>query len=386
MAHRRRFSALVIAVLVAVVPTRARAEPEPTTPTTEETQPQAAEEPTTPPSVDATADVPGDGSPSTTDAIHAELVRQFTTHFQQGRMQANRGNYSLAAAEFEKAFAAIPAEAALRNAVATHERAGELVAAATAAKAYLALPECGTPDVDAALCCSHRADVASDLERLAAQLGALEIKVAKGVGLREIRINGRQRARADFPLWVAPGSIDVELVGTKSQRRQRVIEVRAGETQTIEVDGFDTPVVGPDPGGGPQPGEGRRGRWQRPLFFAGVGVTAASGIALIATGALALVAKRDFEHRQQLFLDNPPEVDEFGNVEDPEFPFPYDARAQHRRYRAATNILVGVTGGLAVITAIVGIAAFRRRPNGAGARASTSVRWWFGGTGLRMRF
>jgi hypothetical protein len=388
--RHRRLCALAISVLCALAPVRARAEP------TGETADAGASRTTAPaePSTDAPSDAATDEAsptaasepeePSTTDAIHTELVRQFTKHFQAGRLQSSRGAYALAAAEFEKAFAAIPAEAALRNAVATHERAGDLVAAATGAKLYLDLPACGTPGVDVALCCSHRDEVEAALQRLSGQLGSLRVVVAKGVALREIRINGRQRALVDFPLWVTPGSIDVELVGSKAERRQRVIEVRAGEVQDIRVDPFDAPVVRPDPRTGDPSSARNRGRWRRPLFYSGVGLTAASGVALVTVGSLSLVAKREFERQQQLFLENPPMVDESGNVGEPKYPFPYEERADHRRFRAATNVLVGVTSGLAVVTAILGIAAFRRRSSGSGARASTMVRWRFEGAGLTV--
>lgn len=389
MVRRRRLPVLAISVLWALAPGRARAEPAADDPASSTAAPPTTAEPASDgapdpaPSGSATVS-PEPGDPSTTDAIHTELVRQFTKHFQAGRMQSNRGAYALAAAEFEKAFAAIPAEAALRNAVATHESAGDLVEAATAAKRYLELPACGTPGVDEALCCSHRAEVEGYRQRLAAQLGSLRVVIAKGVSLREIRVNGRERALVDFPIWVVPGSIDIELVGSKAQRRQRVIEVRAGEEQEIRVDPFDAPAVGPDPRNNQPTGDRDRGRWRRPLFYAGVGLTAASGVALVTVGSLALVAKRDFERQQQLFLDNRPAVDEFGNVAEPEYPFPHEERDRHRRFRAATNVLVGVTSGLAVVTTIIGIAAFRRRPSGSGARASTMVRWRFEGTGMTV--
>jgi hypothetical protein len=326
---------------------------------------------------------PTETPPSTTDAIHEQMVKSFVEHFQQGELQYNRGAYALAAAQFEQAFAAVPAEAALRNVSLSHERAGDDVAAAIAARRYLELPGCDTPGIDRALCGSHRAELEAALERLLDRVAELRLEIAEGVELREIRINNRVTAREDFPILVAAGRVDIELSGGGSgQKRQRVIEVRAGEKQTIIVDSFDAAPRIPEtrlpPSGKPR----ARGKWVRPAFWTGVGLTAASGAALAVTGALTLVHKSRYERQQELFNENPPPVDDMGNVGDPEFPYPAAEKRRYLRYQDVSNVLVGVTSALAVVTVVLAVVTYTRPRNTGTSRASTRTRVRYAGTGL----
>jgi len=348
-----------------------------------------AEEPPTLPPVDvdpptepATAP-PSTAPPSTTDSIHEQMVKSFIEHFQAGQLQYYRGAYPLAAEQFEQAFAAVPAEAALRNVALSHERAGDDVAAAIAARRYLELPACDTPGIDKALCGAHRDELATKLERLLKRVAELRLEIAEGVELREIRINNRVTARADFPILVAAGRVDIELSGGEpGQKRQRVIEVRAGEKQTIIVDSFDAaPRISETrlpPTGKPR----TRGQWVRPAFFAGIGLTAASGIALATTGALAIVHGNRFERQQQLFLDNPPPSDGMGGLEDPLYPYPAEEERRKDRYQDASNVLTGVTSALAAVTVVLAIVTYTRPRNTGTSRASTRTRLRYAGTGI----
>lgn len=344
-----------------------------------------AEEPLTLPPTEVEPATPA--PPSTTDSIHEQMVKSFIEHFQKGRLQYNKGAYALAAEEFEQAFAAVAAEAALRNAALSHERAGDDVAAAIAARRYLELPACDTPGIDKALCSSHRDVLSAALERLLERVAELSLEIAEGVELREIRINNRVTAVEDFPILVARGRVDIEYSGGEpGQKRQRVIEVRAGEKQTIIVDSFDAPERIPDtrlpPSGKPR----TRGQWVRPAFFAGIGLTAASGIALATTGALAIVHGNRFERQQQLHNENLPAVDEMGNVDDPMYPYPYDEARRADRYKYASNVLTGVTSALAAITVVLAIVTYTRPRNTGTSRASTRTRLRYAGTGIVLNW
>jgi hypothetical protein len=351
-------SALCAAALV--VPTQVRAmEPD-----------ASAPPPTTTPPEDERPSEIGDAS---ADEMHDAMMRAFVERFQEGKFLYNRGQYVQAAAEFERAFAAIPAEAALRNVVLSYERAQDRVSAALAARRYLALPSCDTPDLDPALCSQHRDDIEKQLERLMEQIGELQLKVEKGVTLREVFVNNRKVAIADFPVLITPGRIDVELVGAlPGERRQRFVDVKQGESQTIIVGPFDVPD--PDPGG--QIGPRRRlerPKWLKPLFWSGFGITLASGAAMATMGGLTLKAKHDFEDRNHQGATS----------------FPEDFKRQKERYQLATNVLVGVTAGLAMITTIVGLVAFtgpdnRHKRNRGTQRASTRMRWT--GAGVLVRW
>jgi hypothetical protein len=313
-------------------------------------------------------------------------VRAFTERFQEGKFLFNRGSYAQAAAEFERAFAAIPAEAALFNVALSYERAGDRVSAALAARRYTALPDCREAGVDPALCGARRDEVAAQLERLMAQIGELRLEITKGVVLREISVNGRKVAIDDFPVLVASGRIDIELIGARAgERRQRVIDVRPGERQAIVVGPFDVPdpVVGRD---GPRAREPKpRPKWLRPLFWSGVGITAASGIAM-ATMAGLLPGARDRYYAG--ICDGDPETPAPPCTGEGD-QHPHEAERRYDQYKLATNVLVGVTAGLALITTIVGIVAFtgedaRRKRNAGTQRASTRVRWQ--GAGVLVHF
>lgn len=373
----RCLTAACVAIPCAAAPLRveARAEPEPIDAPAEETP--AEETPA--------EEVAPDGAASATDTIHDSMVKAFAEHFQQGRVHYFRGAYALAAIEFEQAFAAFPAEAALKNVALSHERAGDDVAAAIAARRYLGLPACAVDDVDKALCGSHRDELVALLDRVMPRVVELRLEVVVGVELREVRINGRVTPRDDFPVLVAPGRVDVELEGAApGQRRQRVIEVRAGETQTIVVERFDAPTVPrdrePPPSGTPRP----RGKWLRPAFWTGVATTSASLVAVGVLGGLTLAAGKDYRREVENFLENPPPDPPPG---EPEVDlYPHDEQARFEEMQKATNVMIGVSAGLAMLTLVVGAVAFTRPRNSGTSRASTRAQWLFHGSGLVVRY
>lgn len=360
-----------------LTPTQAiAAEPEPSDPSETPASATPASE------TDEPARTIGDASQ---DELHEAMVKAFVERFQEGEFLFNRGQYIQAAAEFERAFATIPAEAALRNAVLSYERGGDRVSAALAARRYLALPSCDAEGIDPAKCSQQYDKLAEQLERLMGQVGELTLKVAKGVVLSEISINNRKVAIADFPVLIAPGRIDVELVGASpGQRRQRFIDVRPGESQEINVGPFDEP----DPGGpGPGPRRPReRPKWLKPVFWSGLGITIASGAAMATMGALTLRERR-------LYHDNTCDQNPASPL--PDCPMddgdhnPHGHEKRFGQYREVTNALVGVTAGLAMLTLIAGVVAFtgpqsKRKRNGGTQRASTRARWT--GAGVLVHF
>ncbi|MBX7078611.1 MAG: hypothetical protein K1X88_05420 [Nannocystaceae bacterium] len=329
------------------------------------TEPVDTLTPATPSEPETTTAAAPESAPSTGDRIYDEMVKEFTARFQQGQLLFNRGSYAQAAIEFEAAFAAVPAAAALSNVALAYERAGDHVAAARAAKRYLDLPACDTPGVDEDFCASQRAELAEALDRLLKQTGELRLQRNGDVRLREVRIDGRVIAQQDFPLLVEPGRHEVELVGSrKDERLQRMIDVRAGESRAIVVEPFASTPSG-DRGTDPQRRRDRSAAL-RPTFWAAVALTAASAATLASFGTITVVQKRRYE-------------------EDPPTP-PYPAGAEDRfgTFKTASNAMVGVTAGLAMVTVVVGLFAFSRPRNRSTTRASTHVHWL--GTGVRVRW
>lgn len=370
----RWLTAACVAIPCAAAPLRVEARGEP--------EPVEAPAPDEPPAEQAPSDDPA----SATDTIHDSMVKAFAGHFQQGRVHYLRGAYALAAIEFEQAFAAFPAEAALKNVALSHERAGDDVAAAIAARRYLALPACAPDDVDKALCGSHRDELVELLDRVMPRVVELRLDVAAGVQLREVRINGRVTPRDDFPVLVAPGRVDVELEGAATgQRRQRVIEVRAGETQTIVVESFDAPAV-PRDREPPTNGTPRaRGKWLRPTFWTGVGLTSVSLVAVATLGGLAVSAGKAYRREIDEFNANPaPPPPEPG---EPALDlYPHEEEDRYEQMQRTTNVMIGVSAGLAMLTLVVGAVAFTRPRNSGTSRASTRAQWLFDGSGLVVRY
>jgi hypothetical protein len=51
-----------------------------------------------------------------------------------------------------------------------------------------------------------------------------------------------------------------------------------------------------------------------------------------------------------------------------------------------TNVMIGVSAGLAMLTLVVGAVAFTRPRNAGTSRASTRAQWLFHGSGLVVRY
>lgn len=336
---------------------------------------------------------------------------QAEAHWQEGARLYQNGRYAEAAVEFERSYVAVPAAASLDSMALSYERAGKPVEAVRAWQRYLALPDCAEvpleergvecPDPDP----DQRRSVEQALAEQRRRVGELVITLGEGVELREVRVAGRTVPLDDFPLLLLPGTVDVEVFGLQAdERRSRPAYITPGEEFTLYIAPFDSKVVdevepsGPVLGGGVDPlRQARRQRQQRAAFWVGTGLTAVSGIALAVTGGLTRYHQLQFEASK---CANPCiQRDDQGNPifgEDGEtIPlgspsrdlYPHDHQAAFERYKPAANALLGVTIGLGVATALVGVFAFRkrddaRRPAGSGARAHVRV----GGSGLVVRW
>jgi len=209
----------------------------------------------------------------------------------------------------------------------------------------------------------------------------------------------------DFPLLMLPGTVDVELFGMgPDDRRTRPAYITAGEVSEVYVAPFErgATVEPPLPEAGPEMDDPRRTaqrrRALRTTFWTGVGLTAASGVALGVLGGLTRYQERRYgiEKCEQMCVmrdpDGEPILDENGNTiplgsaNDPRYPF--DREQAFERYKPIANALVGVTIGLAVGTALVGVFAFRKRPGGAQPTPSGTarVRVGLGAPGLVVRW
>jgi hypothetical protein len=317
-----------------------------------------------------------------------KIFEEFDRHWNEGRRLFGRKEFARAAVEFERACAAVPAADALYNVVISYAEDGDLVAAATAAQRYVALAPCDG-DVDPIRCASRSDEVAAMYTDLKGRVVELSLDVSAGVTLREIRINGRIVAPKSFPIYVDAGTVEIELVGSEpGQRVVREPKLRPGETYVVRATPFRAVVEsnGPTNGSpGTPPKRERNTKALKRAFYGGIGFTAASGVALAVIGGLTPWAKREFEKNnggeaQGCFDD----MDLPKPCEDP---YPNGEDKRYHRMRLSTNILIGVTAGLALTTAIIGVFAFSKPRQRAGnQRASTKVQLRPSASGLTLSF
>lgn len=333
---------------------------------------------------------PTDASPIA-DGVRpdAEIVEEFDRHWNEGRRLFGRKEYARAAEEFERAYAAVPAADALYNAIVSYAEDGDLVAAASAAQRYVALLPCDG-NIDPIRCASRSGEVAAMYEDLKGRVVSLELDVSAGVTLREIRINGRIVSPKSFPIFVEAGTVDIELVGSEpGQRVVREPKVRPGETYIVRATPFravvepdgkkDDPVVPPK--------RERNTKALKGVFWGGVGFTVASGAALTAMAVLARQWSREFERVNGMESQGCFDDMQLPNADGCAEGYPHDAEQKARQYSTATNALIGVTAGLAMITTIVGVFAFSKpRQRGGNQRASTRVRVRPSGAGVTLSF
>jgi tetratricopeptide (TPR) repeat protein len=324
-------------------------------------------------------------------------LEQATLHWQEGERLYQNGRYAEAAVEFERSYAAVPAAATLYSVALSYERAGKPVEAVRALRRYLALPDCAArpPEARTIDCTAQRPQAEEALAEQQRRVGELTIALGDGVKLREVRVAGRTVPLEDFPLLLLPGTVDVEVFGLgPDERRSRPAYITAGETFTLYVAPFESETVRVT---GPKPPDTavdelrleQRQRRLKVAFWAGAGLTVASGVVTAVTGGLARYHQQRFYSEKcpaecwEMNADGSPKQDADGNVIFLDRPYPTDHEAALARYRPITTALVGVTLGSGVATALIGAFAFRKRDRGK-ERVRARVR--VGGSGLVVRW
>lgn len=249
----------------------------------------------------------------------AEADRTAARHFADGQKAFAAGDYPHAGDEFEAAYRDRPHHAPLWNAARSWQRAGDEIRAANLFARYLREAPADAPDRDQAN---------ASLRALTARLGRIEPHAA---GVEKLRLDGKI---VDAPVvYVAPGEhvADGEDSGL---RVRKVVTVRAGEqvSVTVALDAKPNPTLGPPKSGLlTEPAPSRKPL--TPILPAiGGALTAVVGGFTIASG-LDTVSKRD------AFL-----ADKTQDRLDTAF------SSQSR-----TNVLLGTTIGLGVITAVVAV-------------------------------
>lgn len=258
-----------------------------------------------------------------------EQQKEAAKKFREGENAFIKHDYLRAAVSFEDAYDIAPHPDVLFNAIDAHDKGGNLARAATlCARLVREFPTA-----------ENRSDASERLAKFTPKLGRVDIS-AKGK-MTEVLIDGRP-AEVGGESYVDPG--DHVVTGRVDERFvEKPINVVAGARVTVLLDppteknSTGTGETPGEPGGNNDPMKGPTAPAdEKPLhpafFFVGLGLTAASGGVLIWSGVDTLGARDDFDAKPtQTALD--------------------DGRSKQLR----TNIMIGVTGGLAVVTAAIGI-------------------------------
>lgn len=316
-------------------------------------------------------------------AADASAEKEAASRFSEGERAFSRGDYAKAGDAFEAAYAAKPHEAALWNAARSWERAGELARAANLYRRYLRSAPDDAPDKKRA---------ASALDALKPKLGRLEIVAPL---LPAITVD--DRATTDNVVFVIPGTHLVVGKNDAGVSAKKEVTLTAGAIESVVLDPPPEPKpsavpassappltssaplasAAPTTTGRPvptPPPEVKRHGTTPWLLAPFIGVTAISGTFLIASGIDVIRAKSDFE-----------ELKKGRSTEEQQALIEAGVGKTDR-----TNVLIGVTGGLALVTGIVALTAIdwggHDKPAGKPATSSGRVFVGPGGVGLEARF
>jgi len=266
-----------------------------------------------------------------------------------------RGDYAKAANLFARADELVPDAAALEAAI------GAAILADDAPLAMALVKRSGRGPISKSLA----AVVRSAQSKFADRVGMVRIRCSRCTA----RIDGAS-AKPGEERWVAVGSHSVQL-GIDDRLERHTVTVRAGEVTEVAPDGSPPPEPSTHtvkaPPGGEHPEPPRAGI--APVWFwTGAGLTVVMGAFAIVSGADTLNKHAEFEVKKK---ENPNATELLNKLST-------DGGAADTR----TQVLVGVTVGLAITTAVVGAVFVRWDSPGAKVSGGVSV----GPTGVTGTF
>jgi hypothetical protein len=263
---------------------------------------------------------------STSAHAQTDAGKNAAREFAEGQRAFSAGDFQRAGEQFEAAYRDKPHHAPLWNAAKSWDSAGELPRAAGLYARYLREAPADAPDRDAAT---------AALRAISARVVRLEIHPAEGV--TGITVDGKPVEGET--IYVTPG--DHAIDGKKGDKRAHKDQTgRAGDVLSVLLEVTEAPPVAvmppPTLETAPPPKDvstDAQGHGLSPIFVViGSVLTVGAAGVTIWSGVDTLSQKDTFDtERTQANLD--------------------DGRAKQTR----TNVLLGVTGGLAVITGVTAI-------------------------------
>lgn len=219
------------------------------------------------------------------DAPSSADIKRAATAYDQGRERFREGQYTEAAEQFESADDYAPSAAALRLAIFARKEAGQLARALTHAALALEL----YPD-NAEL----TGEAQAVIDESAASFGKVRVSCDEPC---ELLLNNRivhGKAASARLLYVEPGSATVRASWSEGRNKSESLTIAAGGEEEISFYAPEIPVA-PTPTATGQEfdsstssdsavDEGKKGGWPKGIFFTGLGLTAAGGVATVILG------------------------------------------------------------------------------------------------------
>jgi hypothetical protein len=271
-------------------------------------------------------------------------VRTAAEAFDRGREAYKTEDYVEAAEQFESADANAPSAAALELAIRARDKAGQLDRAATLAALALARhPD--DPNIQKI--------APSIVERAKAELFELDLKCDEACDVTVAGKIAPGRRATDRTVYLGPGNYAVRAGWSGDRSASKSVEASKGETGSLE---FRAPevAVAPPPAVAPlvvaptKPADdtqGKSGKLPPPVFWVGVSLTAV-------LGGVSLWSGIDTQNNPgpDRVREACKTVDSSGaHTAECDSLYNEGLDKQHR-----TNLLLGVTAGLGVATAVVG--------------------------------
>jgi Flp pilus assembly protein TadG len=250
--------------------------------------------------------------------------------FAEAQRAFGAGDFKLAAEQFEAAYKHKPHHASLWNAARARQRMGDTAKAANLYARYLREAPPNARDRNTAI---------SSLQKLTPKLGQLEIT---SVGLEDVKVD--REPALDRNVYVNPGAhvVEAKVVGQDRVVTQAA-NVDAGQTQSVALVApttetkatttptptpTPTPVTPPTPDPTPEKSRG----WSPAVVYVGLGLT-------VVAGGLGVLSGLDVVNQKSTFDKDPTQT----NLD----------TGKSKQLR--TNILLGVTAGLGVLTGVAAI-------------------------------
>ena len=261
----------------------------------------------------------------------AEDRQAAAREFAEAQRAFGAGDFKLAAEQFEAAYKHKPHHASLWNAARARQRMGDTAKAANLYSRYLREAPPAARDRNTAI---------SSLQKLTPKLGQLEIT---SVGLEDVKVD--REPALDRNVYVNPGAHVVEAKVAGSDRVvTQSANVDAGQTQSVALvaptknETPTTPTTTPTTTPPPvtptphDPVEEKSRGWSPAVVYVGLGLT-------VVAGGLGVLSGLDVVNQKTTFDKDPTQ----SNLD----------TGKSKQLR--TNILLGVTAGLGVLTGVAAI-------------------------------